>query len=94
MKLIDADALKICMKDHYGVIEQDCSISEEFADGAMSGIDAAMFEVDVAPTIDAIPVEWLKKKLEQKKQQQYGQLGVASIKKVLMYWEKEQEARI
>lgn len=43
--------------------------------------------------VDAIPVEWLKKKLEQKKQQRYGQLGVASITKVLMYWQKEQEAR-
>lgn len=94
MKLINADALKICLQDHCGVIEQDCSISEEFADGAMSGIDAAMFEVDVAPTIDAIPVEWLKKRREQLRQKEYGGLGVAAITKVLMYWHEEQEARI
>lgn len=52
MRLIDADALIICLQGHYGVIEQDCSISEKFADGAISGIDAAMFEVDAAPTIE------------------------------------------
>lgn len=64
-RLIDADALKICLQEHYGVIEQDCSISEKFADGAISGIDAAMFEVDAAPTIDAIPVEWLRDMMEE-----------------------------
>ena len=65
MRFVDADALKICLQGHYGVIEQDCSISEKFADGAISGIDAAMFEVDAAPTIDAIPVEWLKELLTE-----------------------------
>lgn len=65
MRFIDADALKICLQGHYGVIEQDCSISEKFADGAISGIDAAMFEVDAAPTVDAIPVEWLREKIKE-----------------------------
>lgn len=92
MKLIDADTLKICLQDHYGVIEQDCSISEKFADGAISGIDAAMFEVDAAPIVDAIPVEWLKKRREQLRQKEYGGLGVAAIIKVLKYWYEEQEA--
>ena len=48
---------------------------------------------DIAPTIDAIPVEWLEKRREQLRQKEYGGLGVAAITKVLMYWQKEQEAR-
>lgn len=93
LKLTDVDALKMEMQSHFDVVEQDCSMSDEYREGVVAGLDAAMFEIDSAPTIEAIPVEWLKKKLEQKKQQWYGQLGVASITKVLMYWQKEQEAQ-
>ena len=92
MRLIDADALKICMQDHYGVIEQDCSISEEFADGAISGIDAAMFEVDVAPTIDAIPVEWLEEQADYARSE-WDYDTCEGIRIVLKAWQKEQEAR-
>lgn len=84
MRLIDADALKICLQGHYGVIEQDCNISEEFADGAMSGIDAAMFEVDVAPTVDAIPVEWLNEHRGS-----HGSLMDICIGVLLMEWQGE-----
>lgn len=86
MRLIDADALKICMQDHYGVIEQDCSISEKFADGVISGIDAAMFEIDAAPTVPAIPVEWLRKWPKDLREGAY-------VRDILMDWQKEQEAR-
>ena len=88
MRLVDADSLKICLQNHYGVIEQDCSISEKFADGAISGIDAATFEVDAAPTIDAIPVEWIKALTNHSDMFTRG-----AAKWVLGCWKKEQEAR-
>ena len=89
MRLIDADALKICLQDHYCVIEQDCSISEKFADGAISGIDAAMFEVDAAHNIDAIPVGWLIDRANDPERaplyRRYAQL-------LYEEWQNEQEA--
>lgn len=79
MRLIDADnIISVCE-----ILSEKCN-DQHYWNQLISIIK------DV-PTVDAIPVEWLKKKLEQKKQQRYGQLGVASITKVLMYWEKEHD---
>lgn len=83
MRLIDAN--------QFEVISYRAQGDREYVNGFDDGVDYVVSKIDKAETVDAIPIEWLKKKLEQKKQQQYGQLGVASILKVLMYWEKEHE---
>lgn len=60
LKLIDVDALKMEMQSHFDVVEQECSMSDEYREGVVAGLNAAMFEIDLAPTIEAIPVEWLE----------------------------------
>lgn len=65
MHLIDVDELKYNLQDHYGVVEQDCGVSEDFVEGAISGLDAAMFEINYAPAVEAIPIEWLKQKYKE-----------------------------
>lgn len=65
MRLIDVDELKYSLQDHYGVVEQDCGVSEDFVEGAISGLDAAMFEINCALAVEAIPIEWLKQKYRE-----------------------------
>lgn len=65
VRLIDVDELKCCLQNHYGVVEQDCGVSEGFTDGAISELDAAMFEINCAPAVEAIPIEWLKQKYRE-----------------------------
>ena len=65
MRLIDVDELKYSLQDHYGVVEQNCGVSEDFVEGAISGLDAAMFEINCAPAVEAIPIEWLKQKYRE-----------------------------
>lgn len=91
MRFIDVDALRDCWRIsescescHWKHI--DCSKPPYY-----SLLDICN-TIDEIPTVDAIPVEWLKKKLEQLRQKEYGGLGVAAITKVLMYWHEEQEA--
>ena len=82
-RLIDADALCTHIENEFdGVCVYDVSGNEaarEFCD-----------MVDIAPTIDAIPVEWIiswsnKRYRETQKD--------VSIVDVLEAWQKEQEAR-
>lgn len=88
MRLINGDAIKVSLQDHYGVIEQDCSISEEFANGAIAGLDASIFEINNAPTIDAIPVEWLEE--HDSYGDPYGRRYITVVEALSM-WRKEQE---
>ena len=79
MRLIDADALNKELQKRIG-----------------SPTDDKLYEVNLciidAPTIDAIPVEWLKKyQLENEKQGSYDMVGAIEV--TLWDWEKEQEAR-
>ena len=69
-RLIDADALRL-MK-----VEECAGHSIEYAMGWKACIDY----VNAAPTIDAIPVEWLKT-----------QLIDDSYDKLIFRWQKEQE---
>ena len=90
MRLVDADALCTYIENEFdGVCVYDVSGNEaarEFCD-----------MVDIAPTIDAIPVEWIRK---------YTAVGIAPngrrltegkerivINRMLNEWQKEQEAR-
>ena len=79
MRLVDADALMEYIENEFdGVCVYDVSGNEaarEFCD-----------MVDIAPTIDAIPVEWLRKKREVAIWQFAG-----AIDWLLSEWQKEQE---
>ena len=83
MRLIDADLLCTHIENEFdGVCVYDVSGNEaarEFCD-----------MVDIAPTIDAIPVEWLE---EKRKYASDGDSLDVGIAEVLDMWEKEQEAR-
>ena len=62
MRLIDADALRVKMYDEAFETDTD---EQRWDSGCW--IRYRMFErnVDDAPTIDAIPVEWLKDKMQK-----------------------------
>lgn len=52
MRLIDADAYKQALQAHYSTIEQDCTCDETYREGCKAGLEAALFEVNDAPTIE------------------------------------------
>ena len=91
MKLIDADALR---KAFYDKCVEECACCKE-----SSGPTVIVARVkckshdhcgllDAAPTIDAIPVEWLKNQVNQI-EYPYGIIIEDAIKE----WQAEQEAR-
>jgi hypothetical protein len=88
MRLIDADALYngSMKKEYFSFVEHDNHGKESFA------YSCAMQRLVEAPTIDAIPLDWLREKMR----------GYASALKstelsavvtVMSMWEKEQEAQ-
>ena len=95
MRLIDVDALLskncIALKGPNDGEYDSCSecLGEPYGYCCM---EMKGDEIYNAPTIDAIPVEWLIKRREQLRQKEYGDLGVAAITKVLKYWYEEQES--
>lgn len=82
MRLIDADALKDEMRA--GCVPIDL--------GGITGItgddDSIEDYIDAAPTIDAIPVEWLR----QYQSKMPNTAAVMGVDVVLRMWQKEQEA--
>lgn len=79
MRLIDADALMEYIENEFdGVCVYDVSGNEaarEFCD-----------MVDIAPTIDTIPVEWLRKWPKSLREGAY-------VHDILRDWQQEQEVR-
>lgn len=56
MRLIDADALKLGLQSHFETVEQDTTMSSDFQSGAISGLEAAEFEIRCSPTINAASI--------------------------------------
>jgi hypothetical protein len=81
MRLVDADALCTHIENEFdGVCVYDVSGNEaarEFCD-----------MVDIAPTIDAIPVEWLRDMMLEREAEESRAAWL-----VMREWQKEQEAR-
>ena len=75
MRLINADVLKESVRKKYAALSDRCEINEL---------------VNAAPTIDAIPVEWLKKH-KTEYFEDWGDEPV-TIERALIMWQKEQEA--
>lgn len=92
MRLIDADAIK-------ARIHEICSFEWNHKVAPVSWADAYEdFEedIDAAPTIDAIPVEWLEEhdgeNISDSDGNIYGRRHI-TISEALSMWQKEQEAQ-
>lgn len=79
MRLIDADNLKKVLGFFVYKLDQDTDI-----------VTCEMYpvsEIENAPTVEAIPVEWVKKWIP-KNEERYA-LGVNPVRDLLKDWEKE-----
>lgn len=94
-RLIDADALKEAIESHVTSMSVCLSMGEHY--GKVTMRDDCLTDIDNAPTIDAIPVEWLRK---------YTAVGVTPhgdrltegnerliVHRILNDWQQEQEAQ-
>ena len=84
VRLIDADARV--------TVQSFDAMNEEYNQDEMTVEQALDFATDEGcpPTIDAIPVEWLRKKRKYASEGDSLDVGIAEV---LDMWEKEQEAR-
>ena len=91
MRLIDADVLKA----DYGMADdcKDCKTGYRSCeyDRIYSKMDFCGW-LDDAPTVDAIPVEWIKKQIEWLKSldNTFSSLTANNIQAMLNSWEREQ----
>ena len=88
MRYIDADARV--------TVQSYDPMNEEYSHDEMSVADALDFATDEGcpPTIDAIPVEWLKQWRDKLNGMgEYQRECAEDISFVLRLWQKEQEAR-
>lgn len=87
MRLVDADALK-------AEFDKNCAMECACCDNATcnhvrNAVGCGL--VDAAPTIDAIPVEWLEKQADYARSE-WDYDSCEGIRMVLKAWQKEQEA--
>ena len=79
MRLIDADEI---VKETWGVVIKDMFHMDETVD-VISRKD-----IDNAPTVNAIPIEWIKKKCRELYEHLYLDESLG-IQRLLRDWEKE-----
>ena len=82
-RLIDADQFEVLSWDATG----DTSYDQGFDDG----VKLIAEKIDAAPTIDAIPVEWLNR-YKTEYLDDWGENPV-TVEQALKIWHKEQEAQ-
>jgi hypothetical protein len=99
-RLIDADALKEEIEFHPTSVSVCMTVAE--AKGQTYFKNRCLEDIDNAPTIDAIPVEWLENRLNTLCFEAMGACALygdrigelaKSINEVLKLWQKEQEAQ-
>lgn len=91
MRLIDADALKLLIYSNVYPVK-DYFNSKDYGMFWTGGIEKA---IDEMPTVDAMPVEWLKENFpisEVYGTENYFRNAYA-VQRVLKLWEKEKEKR-
>ena len=88
MKLIDKDALEALVREvyEYDLCHDD---ADEYMEGRTSAGHGALEKIRDAPTIDAIPVEWMKDKMQKPQTTCMNPFGF-----VLAEWLEEQGARM
>ena len=91
VRLIEADALKKNVEEQY---ECDCchDDDDDWSAGRASAWWGARAYIDNAPTIDAIPVEWIKKRLDTMLKGTASAESCFAIQVMVIDWFKEQEA--
>ena len=85
MRIIDADALMETLQR----LADEAKRNSEYR--KMQGLYYAKDEVREAPTVEAIPIEWLLNKKEEYKKMEYGKLTDQAITRVLWRWEEDKE---
>ena len=76
-RLIDAETLKASVRAKFPNVADRCEINEL---------------INAAPTVDAIPVEWLKEQADYRRSE-WDYDTCEGIRIVLKAWEEEQEAK-
>jgi len=89
MRLVDADALKEEIEFHPTSVSVCMTVAE--AKGQTYFKNRCLDDIDAAPTIAAIPVEWLKAH-KTEYLDDWGEEPV-SVEAALRIWQKEQEAQ-
>lgn len=84
-RLIDADALYDEVSNH--VTSVSVCMTVEQAHGETNFKMRCLEDIDNAPTIDAIPVEWLRKILANKPET----VEMLGVDVILMLWQNEQD---
>ena len=87
-RLIDADALKEQIESHVVSMSVCLSVDEHY--GKVTMREDCLQDIADAPTIDAIPVEWLREW-----QDEVGTINEwwPIIDRIITVWHEEQEAR-
>lgn len=85
-RVIDADALKEQIESHVVSVSVCLSVDEHY--GKVTMREECLQDIADAPTIDAIPVEWLRDKMQKSRATDANPFGY-----VLAEWHKEQEAQ-
>lgn len=85
-RAIDADALKEQIESHVVSVSVCLSVDEHY--GKVTMREECLQDIADAPTIDAIPVEWLRDKTQKSRATDANPFGY-----VLAEWLEEQEAR-
>jgi len=87
-RLVDADALRDRIEDHVTTVSACCTSQEAYGRTRMKML--ALRDVDEAPTVDAIPVEWfIRMNLSCGMQGEIG--AVAALNWVLEQWKMTKE---
>ena len=87
-RLIDADALKEQIESHVVSMSVCLSVDEHY--GKVTMREDCLQDIANAPTVEAIPVEWLREW-----QDEVGTLNEwwPIIERIITVWREEQEAR-
>ena len=88
-RLIDADALKETMRFHVTTMSVCSTTIEARAKTDMK--TQCISDVESAPTVDAIPVEWIENKREEWRENGAPRQVLGAVKALLVQWQKEQE---
>ena len=93
MRLVDVEPLDFISFQTTG----DTAYDQGFEDG----VQFVAEKLDAAPTVDAIPVEWIRAKMDEQKREADKCIGnaaftlavIAPTEYLISEWHKEQEAR-
>ena len=90
MRVIDADALKLAIENY---ANEPVKANDKRFQRCRAIILDMVGTVNNAPTVDAIPVEWINKYMTDTTAEIGGDICEGIIQEMVDAWHKEQEAR-